>query len=82
MTKAAFESALEAFLSRKPFRVFAIELRSGSQIEIDDPRSIARRRGLVVHIGQDLRASYFDHESVVQLIDGPASDVPAIVERR
>ncbi len=38
MTAENFEGFLEAFVSRKPFKVFTVELHNGSRFEVDHPR--------------------------------------------
>ena len=71
-----FQSLLESFLSRKPFRVFTVELHNGNRFEIDHPRAVTWRDGFAVFVAPGPVPIYFDNEGVVQFIDAPASDAP------
>ncbi|MBI2804784.1 MAG: hypothetical protein HYX68_07355 [Planctomycetes bacterium] len=76
-----FQSHLESFLSRKPFRVFTVELHNGNRFEIDHPRAVVWRDGFAVFVAPGHVPIYFDNEGVVQFIDAPASDAPANANR-
>jgi len=77
MTEQHFEQTLDELLSRKPFRVFTIEMHGGRQIEIDHAGVTALRVGVAVFLSPGGAPIYFDHDSVNQIYDVPASDVPA-----
>ena len=77
MTVENFEGFLEAFVSRKPFKVFTVELHNGNRFEVDHPRAILWRDGYAIFASPGRVPIYFDHEAVVQIIDAPASDAPA-----
>jgi hypothetical protein len=77
MTAENLEVSLEAFVSRKPFKVFTVELHNGNRFEVDHPRAILWRDGYAIFAAPGHVTIYFDHESVVQIIDAPASDAPA-----
>ena len=77
MTAEDFEAFLEAFVSRKPFKVFTVELHNGSRFEVDHPRAILWRDGYAIFAAPGHIPIYFDHEGVVQIIDAPASEAPA-----
>ena len=71
-----FESLLETLMSRKPFRVFTIELHNGNRFEIDHPRATVWREGKAIFISPGGVPIYFDNEGVVQIIDVPANEAP------
>lgn len=66
------EAILNQHLARIPFRVFVVELHGGKRYEIDHPHSIAMKDGVAVFIALGGIPVWFDHESVVQVIDAPA----------
>lgn len=82
MTVENFEGLLEAFLTRRPFRVFTVELHNGNRFEVDHPRAIAYRDGHAMYAAPGYVPIYFDHEGVVQIINAPASDAPAAKRKR
>jgi hypothetical protein len=73
MTPENFELLLEKHLARAPFHVFTIELHGGKRFEIDHPRATVIRDGIAVFIAPGGVPVWFDHESVSQIIDAPAS---------
>ncbi len=77
MTAENLEGFLEAFVSRKPFKVFTVELHDGNRFEVDHPRAILWRDGYAIFAAPGHIPIYFDHEGVVQIIDAPANDAPA-----
>ena len=46
MTAENLEGFLEAFVSRKPLRVFTVELHNGNRFEVDHPRAILWRTAM------------------------------------
>lgn len=76
MTTENFEAFLEAFVSRKPFKVFAVELHNGNRFEVDHPRAILWRDGYAIFASPGRIPIYFDNEAVVQIIDAPAAQAP------
>ncbi len=82
MTVENFQGLLQAFLSRRPFRVFTVELHNGNRFEIDHPLAVAYRDGHAIFAGPGYVQIYFDNEAVVQFIDAPASDAPAAKRKR
>ena len=68
MTDKNFRQILEALLSKSPFQVFTIELRSGERYAVTQPRALAYRDGLVVLLADHQVSVYFDHESVSSII--------------
>jgi hypothetical protein len=77
MTAENLDGFVEAFVSRRPFKVFTVELHNGTRFEVDHPRAILWRGGYAIFAAPGHLPIYFDHESDVQIIDAPASDAPA-----
>lgn len=63
----AFDRSLRAFVGRRPFRAFTIELVSGSRLQIDHPEAVVFRHGVAIHFTPDGTPTLFDHQSVSQL---------------
>ena len=57
MTEEHFEQTLRELMSRKPFRVFTIELHGGRRFEVDDPTVTALRSGVAVFLAPGARRS-------------------------
>ena len=72
MTAENFDETLIAFLDRRPFRVFTVVLKNGQRFEVDGPK-VLLRNGVAIYIAPGLVPVYFDHDSVLSLIDAPAS---------
>ena len=72
MTPAHFEKLLRAFLHRKPFKAFTIELQNETRFEIDHPEATVIRQGVAVFMAPGPMPIYFDSEGVVQIIDASA----------
>ncbi len=69
MTEADFDSFLIALLDRKPFRPFTVELIGGDWFEVDHPRATVVRDGVAIYVRPGGIPVYFDHDSVVQIVD-------------
>jgi hypothetical protein len=82
MTIENFEGLLQAFLFRRPFRVFTVELHNGHRFEVDHPLAVAYRDGHAIFAAPGYVPIYFDHEGVVQIIDAPAGDAPNAKPKR
>ena len=76
MTTDNFAKVLLAMVRRRPFKPFTVELNTGMRIEIDYPDATVIREGVAVFIAPGFVPIYFDHESVTQIIDSPASTAP------
>lgn len=76
MSSEHFQAVLESLLTRRPFRVFTVELHNGNRFEIDNPLAALFRDGLAIFLAPGSVPIYFDHEGVVQFIDAPAADAP------
>ncbi len=75
MTHDNFDSALERLLLRQPFTPFTVALFDGTRFEIDYPHATLYRPGLgkAIFMSPGGVPIYFDHDSVSQIIDAPAS---------
>ena len=82
MTVENFEELLKAFLFRRPFRVFTVELHNGNRFEVDHPLAVAYRDGHAIFAAPGYVQIYFDNEGVVQMIDAPASQAPGRKRKR
>jgi hypothetical protein len=56
-------------LSRSP-------LHGNQRFEIDHPEATVLRQGVAIFIAPGFVSIHFDHDSVVQIIDSPASSAP------
>ena len=73
MTAENFDNVLQALLTRQPFQVFTVELHGGRRFEIDHPRATVTRDGVAVFLAPGGVPIWFDHDSVNQIIEAPAS---------
>jgi hypothetical protein len=69
MNAIPFESSLNAFKSRTPFRPFTVALVNGDRFEVDFPGALSVRDGAAVFIASRGIPWIFDHESVSQFVD-------------
>ena len=76
MTAENFDATLNSLLDRRPFQVFTVELHGGKRFEIDHPRATVFRDGIAVFVAPGPVLIHFDHESVSQIIEAPASTAP------
>jgi len=76
MTAEHFQETLQAFMSRRPFGRFTIELNTGLRYEIDRPHAAAFQDGAGVILAPGGIPVFFDHESVTQIINSPAHSAP------
>jgi hypothetical protein len=80
MTTDNFEKVLLAMLRRRPFKPFTVELQGNNRFEIDHPEATVLRQGVAIFLAPGPVPIYFDHDSVVQIINSPASAAPGRVE--
>ena len=73
MERANFERALQAFVGRRPFKPFRVELAGGAPFPVDHPEVLAHRGAVAVFI--DARGNYtlFDSTSVTQMTEAPGN---------
>jgi hypothetical protein len=69
MTAEHFDSILEAFRSRQPFRPFTVELHNANRFEVDHPGALIFRDGVAVYLLPGGKPIFFDHESAVHFSD-------------
>ena len=69
MRQANFESVLQAFVRRRPFKPFTVELVSGGRFIVDHPEALALRGAVAVYIDSGGRYTLFDNTGVNQLAD-------------
>jgi hypothetical protein len=69
MTATNFEQSLQAFIRRRPFKPFAVELMSGDRFTVDHLEALAVRGSVAVYINPDGKYALFDSTGVSQLSD-------------
>ncbi|MGL5096348.1 MAG: hypothetical protein ACRDD1_12210 [Planctomycetia bacterium] len=67
MEAEAFDRSLGAFVHRRPFRSFVVELVSGAMLQVDHPEALVFRGGTAVYFAADSTPTLFDNQSVSQL---------------
>jgi hypothetical protein len=72
MTAENLQKVLLAMIRRRPFKPFTVELNTAVRVEIDHPEATVIREGVAIFIGPGFVPVYFDHDSVIQIIDSPA----------
>ena len=76
MTRTAFEQAMQAFLKRKPFRPFVIELDDGQQWVVGQPEALFYHEGNTgMYFRPDGSMDFVDCENVKQVLE--LTTVPA-----
>jgi hypothetical protein len=73
MTADNFTSVLEGLRQLQPFHVFTVELHGGRRFEVDHPGALVVRDGVAVFLAPGGVPIWFDHDSVNQIIGGPAN---------
>jgi hypothetical protein len=73
MTDDNFERSLQAFVRRRPFKPFAVELASGDRFTVDHPEALARRGAVAVYIDTHGNYTLFDATAVTQLKDAASN---------
>jgi hypothetical protein len=68
MERANFERALQAFVERRPFKPFRVELASGARFTVDHPEALANR-GAVAFIDAQGNFTLFDSTGVTQVTE-------------
>lgn len=67
MRQDQFEHIVHAFLRRRPFRPFMLELSSGTRIRVHRPEAFAMSAGMVSVLDRKGYPHYFDEGSVVHV---------------
>lgn len=73
MTTEGFDTVLNAMLDRRPFQVFTVVMKNGTQFEIDGPKATVWRSGYAIFISPGGAPIYFDADSVHHIIDAPST---------
>ncbi len=73
MTAQNFDEVLNGLRQRRPFQVFTIELHGGQRFEVDHPGAIVIRDGVAVFLAPGGTPTWFDHDSVNQIIGARAA---------
>jgi hypothetical protein len=72
MTADTFDRTLRAFQRQTPFKVFTVELVSGSRFQVDHPEALVFRDGVAVFVARGGGVPVlFDHEGVSQILGEP-----------
>jgi hypothetical protein len=71
MTADNFTSVFESLRQLQPFRVFTVELHGGRRFVVDHPGALVVRDGVAVFLAPGGVPTWFDHESVNQIIGAP-----------
>ncbi len=69
MTLPGLSLALRAFVSRRPFQSFLIELHSGDRVRVNHPEAATIVGDVVVYKSPRNQYRVFDSTSVCQLLD-------------
>jgi hypothetical protein len=69
MERANFERALQAFVQRRRFKPFHVELASGSRFTVDHPEALARRGAVAVFIDAHGNYTLFDSTGVTKVTE-------------
>jgi hypothetical protein len=76
MTVEHFQETLDMLMARQPFKPFTIELNTGRRLEVDHPSVAAYKDGAGAFLAPGGIPTFFDHESVNQIINSPAHSAP------
>lgn len=69
MTDANFKKSLLAFVRRRPFKPFAVDLVSGDRFTVEHSEALAQGGAVAVYINPGGDIKLFDSSSVSQLAD-------------
>ena len=69
MTEASFKKSLRAFIRRKPFKRFQVELVSGDRFVVEHPEALAHGGDVAVYVHPNGDVKLFDSSTVSQLTD-------------
>ena len=69
MTTENFQNTLQAFIRRRPFKSFAVELVSGGSFVVDHPEALALRGAVGVYISKEGHYTFVDATSISRLSD-------------
>ena len=69
MDRELFDSTIQEYKRRVPFKPFTISLLNGDRLQIDFPDAIFVRDGAGFFIGPGRVLAVFDNDGVVQVVD-------------
>ena len=69
MKDTSFQKSLHAFVSRRPFKPFIVELVSGDRIVVEHPEAFLMRGSAAVYLNPVGEYALFDSSTVSQLTD-------------
>ena len=64
MKKQDFQRTIEEYVRREPFHPFTIELSTGEQIVVRDPKSLMCQGGAAAYVPADGDLTLFDYHAV------------------
>jgi hypothetical protein len=73
MTREVFHAVLQAFLKRKPFLAFTLELANGSRLEVNHPEALTLHEHFLVFSSTRGVRSILEYEAVVRFDDTTGS---------
>jgi len=68
MDRDTFDSTIQAFKHRTPFRPFTVAMVNGDRLEVDHPNALAFRDGVGLFVAPGGVPVIFDHEGVSQVV--------------
>ena len=77
MDRELFDSTIQAYRRRVPFKPFTISLVNGERLEVDFPDAVIVREGAGVFVGPGKVIAIFDNEGVVQVVDDLIRNTPS-----
>jgi len=63
-----FESLMQTFKRRRPFRSFTVAFVDGDRLEVDHPEALMIRDAVAIYFAPGGIPALFDHEGVSQVI--------------
>jgi len=77
VTEHGFEVAVQAFLRRRPFRSFAIELVSGTVLHVTHPEAVRVHNGIARYIiAEDPERNFIFDDASVSMVYDPEDGKP------
>ena len=69
MKDTPFQKSLRAFVRRRPFKPFVVELVSGNRIVVEHPEAVAMGGDAAIYVNPDGEYAMFDSSTVSQLTE-------------
>ena len=77
MDRETFDTTIQTFKHRTPFRPFTVAMVNGDRLEVDHPDALAVRDGVALFAAPGGVPHVFDYDGVTQVI-GDLFDRPSI----